>query len=430
MFALLLLLVSTASAQSYIFPTTAQDYGDWYPTAYKDEGGHDWNCGSIYYAGHNGSDFGGGGFAGMAEGRDIVAAAGGVVDYTNDGVADDCTTGNCPGGGGFGNYVRVLHADGKHSYYAHMKTWSLTVGTGDVVTCGQKLGEMGSSGNSTGPHLHFEVQNAGDRLDPFAGACSPSPGFWVDQGAHGALPGLTCDGDAPCEAAATLSCGVPVAGSNDAAGSSTTVLSYGCTSYLYSGPEFAWSWTAALSEPVTLSMTGLSADLDLFVTEGTACAPTACVASSISPQSDDEVVTFDAVAGTTYHLLVDGWEGATSAFQIELSCTGLGDDDDAANDDDAADDDDAANDDDAADDDDLADDDDALDDDDAANDDEAETAGPFYPEMERRSALGDGGEGCAAQVGGRGGAGLWLLLTSFLALALRSAGAGARPPTS
>ncbi len=75
MLPLLLILISSASAQSYIFPTTAAHYAEWYPTAYKDQGGQDWNCGSIYYGGHNGSDFGAGGFAGMNAGRDIVAAA-------------------------------------------------------------------------------------------------------------------------------------------------------------------------------------------------------------------------------------------------------------------------------------------------------------------------------------------------------------------
>ena len=71
-----LLWALPASAQNYRFPTTAADYASYYPTAYKDEGGQDWNCGSIFYSGHGGSDFGGGSWAGMDEGRDIVAAAG------------------------------------------------------------------------------------------------------------------------------------------------------------------------------------------------------------------------------------------------------------------------------------------------------------------------------------------------------------------
>ncbi len=64
-------------------------------------------------------------------------------------------------GGGFGNYVILLHKiDGKHytTLYAHMKDGSLKVKKGDKVTAGQMLGKMGTTGMSTGKHLHWELR--------------------------------------------------------------------------------------------------------------------------------------------------------------------------------------------------------------------------------------------------------------------------------
>ena len=98
------LAAGTARAQDYRFPTSGEDYGHFYPTAYLDQGGTtDWNCGGITYSGHGGSDFGGGSWTGMDEGRDIVAAAAGTVVDTHDGESDRGSTGDCPGGGGSGN---------------------------------------------------------------------------------------------------------------------------------------------------------------------------------------------------------------------------------------------------------------------------------------------------------------------------------------
>ncbi|MFT5686425.1 MAG: hypothetical protein ACI8RZ_007381 [Myxococcota bacterium] len=190
----LLLLLGSAGAQDYRAPFGDADYGYFYPTAYYDHSGYDWACGSIRYSGHRGSDFGGGSWSGMDAGRDIVAAAPGVVYTTNDGEFDECSSGDCSGGGGYGNYVVIVHGDGKFTYYAHLKTWSLTVSSGQSVSCGQKLGEMGSSGYSTGPHLHFESRTSGgSQVDPFDGTCSSPPSYWVSQGSYGALPGTTCE---------------------------------------------------------------------------------------------------------------------------------------------------------------------------------------------------------------------------------------------
>lgn len=57
---------------------------------------------------------------------------------------------------GFGNYCVIDHGDGKQTLYAHAQT--LYVSVGDVVQKGEHIGAIGSTGNSTGPHLHFEVR--------------------------------------------------------------------------------------------------------------------------------------------------------------------------------------------------------------------------------------------------------------------------------
>jgi cysteine-rich repeat protein len=183
--------VGAAVAQDYSFPTSPEDYVHFYPTAYFDSGGHDWNCGNEHYPGHSGQDFGVGSWAGMDAGRDVVAAADGEVVYVHDGEYDRCSSGAC----GTANWIKVQHADGKQTWYVHLKQWSIEVEVGDVVFCGQKLGLAGSSGNSTGPHLHFTVYSGGTR-DAFDGGCSSSPGYWVDQNAYLDVPGRTCDYEA------------------------------------------------------------------------------------------------------------------------------------------------------------------------------------------------------------------------------------------
>ncbi len=64
----------------------------------------------------------------------------------------------------YGNYVVINHGDGSTTLYAHMSV--LTVSAGQWVSQGQKIGVTGSTGNSTGPHLHFEIRIGGTRVDP------------------------------------------------------------------------------------------------------------------------------------------------------------------------------------------------------------------------------------------------------------------------
>lgn len=94
----------------------------------------------------------------MPVGTPIVAArAGTVVKVRND------QHGRRPDPAG--NYVRILHDDGTHSAYLHLKRGSVQVNAGQQVKIGSLLGQSGNTGRSTGPHLHFVVQkNIGDSL--------------------------------------------------------------------------------------------------------------------------------------------------------------------------------------------------------------------------------------------------------------------------
>jgi murein DD-endopeptidase MepM/ murein hydrolase activator NlpD len=305
------------------FPAPRAGHEAFYPTAYLDHLGADWNCGGFTYPGHRGSDFGAGGFAGMDEGRIISAAAPGVVVATNDGELDRCTTGDCPGGAGFGNFVVVQHADGQRTIYAHLAQWSVSVAVGDDVMCGQSLGRLGSSGYSTGPHLHFELRGPDDvALDPFAGACGATRSAWIEQGGYDGLPAPECGAAPTCEPATTLSCGQRVTAANDDPGSTSATWHYGCSEWAYSGPELSFTFATELSEPVHLKLDGLTADLDLYVLDSPACDGSGCVAAASNPSVEAEEVTFEAEARRTYVVVVDGWEGATSEFALEVACEG------------------------------------------------------------------------------------------------------------
>ncbi len=103
------------------------------------------------------------GRAGNHTGIDIPAAKGTTVMAAKSGVV----TTSVYGSGGFwsyGNFVVVSHSDGTSTLYAHLSRRS--VSEGQTVSQGQKIGEVGTTGRSTGNHLHFEVRVNGSRTDP------------------------------------------------------------------------------------------------------------------------------------------------------------------------------------------------------------------------------------------------------------------------
>ena len=94
---------------------------------------------------HEGVDFAG------SKGADVVAVAGGVVTWSGDRY-------------GYGEMVEVSHGGGYTTRYAHNQENKVKVG--DLVKKGQVVAQMGSSGRSTGPHVHYEVYKHGRAVDP------------------------------------------------------------------------------------------------------------------------------------------------------------------------------------------------------------------------------------------------------------------------
>ena len=98
-------------------------------------------------------------------GSTIVAADSGTVVATYSGCVHNWgKSGDCGCGGSYGNYVMIDHGNGKMTIYGHLS--SVAVGAGSVVSKGTTIGYMGSTGHSTGPHLHFECRLNGDTYDP------------------------------------------------------------------------------------------------------------------------------------------------------------------------------------------------------------------------------------------------------------------------
>ena len=128
-----------------------------------------------------------------------------------------------------------------------------------------------------------------------------------------------------CSPVFTLSCGDDDHWNNDWYGSTTNVDEYACggdTYSLYETGEYAYTYVAPGHGDVTVTLSGLSDDLDLFILSdaASACDPTECIANSRNASSDDETVTFTATAGTTYYFVVDGFSGAISEFDLAVTC--------------------------------------------------------------------------------------------------------------
>ncbi|WP_076415113.1 peptidoglycan DD-metalloendopeptidase family protein [Shewanella sp. UCD-KL12] len=94
---------------------------------------------------HKGIDFAG------KEGSNVIATAAGVVTWSGKMF-------------GYGELIEIDHGNGLRTRYGHNKTLSVTVG--DVVAKGENIAKMGSTGRSTGPHVHYEVLRGGQQIDP------------------------------------------------------------------------------------------------------------------------------------------------------------------------------------------------------------------------------------------------------------------------
>lgn len=135
-------------------------------------GGYVWPCPGIYlitaWFGEDRTTYAHGAIdIGCPMNSTVVAAESGTVEYT----CTCCTHnwgkgGSCGCGGGFGNYVWMSHGNGKETIYGHLTT--VLVSPGQYVTKGTVIGYSGTTGYSTGPHLHFECRYNGVKYDPMS----------------------------------------------------------------------------------------------------------------------------------------------------------------------------------------------------------------------------------------------------------------------
>ncbi|WP_299121099.1 peptidoglycan DD-metalloendopeptidase family protein [uncultured Winogradskyella sp.] len=154
----------------------------------------DYNCGSITYDtsnyNHQGIDIYNWPFTWKLmddDGVEIIAAAAGQIVAKSDGEFDRSCDFNTTTPW---NAVYVQHSDGSVALYGHMKNGSTTSkNVGDMVSEGEYLGIVGSSGISTGPHLHMEVYQSivnntlTDLIDPYSGTCNSlnTDSWWANQ---------------------------------------------------------------------------------------------------------------------------------------------------------------------------------------------------------------------------------------------------------
>lgn len=145
-----IVMVGSKTSYNGVYVGEASDYGFLWPapSCHRVSSPYGWRSSGW----HNGIDlvkYGGG-----ALGTPVIASKSGRVEVVQ------------RSNSGYGNMVLINHGDGYKTRYAHMVKGSITVSVGDYVEAGQTIGKVGSTGNSTGPHLHFEVIVNGETRNP------------------------------------------------------------------------------------------------------------------------------------------------------------------------------------------------------------------------------------------------------------------------
>lgn len=169
-------LLTVAATCLFALPVTAHNYAAFLASPYYGPPGD--GVSQRWTDGHDGIDF-------VLRFAPVLAATSGSVDRAqwNNPLCHDEDQPNCGGSiSGFGLYVRISHnvaGEMNYTYYGHLSVARITMGT---INKGEWIGTSGDSGNSTGPHLHFEVRHGCDTGQRPPNGCTVNPDNAGDSG--------------------------------------------------------------------------------------------------------------------------------------------------------------------------------------------------------------------------------------------------------
>jgi hypothetical protein len=196
---LMLVIQVHAQAQSRFVSPIAGNYGkdfiivnyvDWVADSLLIGDNH---CSTKTYDGHQGTDFVIRNFRPMDSGRDVRAVDNGRVIFVKDGLFDREKTAVVSKL--LGNYIGITHSGKIQTYYGHLRKGSVSVKVGDSVLAGQKIAQVGCSGNCSDAHLHFELwYDSSYYIDPFSGRCGNPTSYWLSQPAFDTSYGIWTSG--------------------------------------------------------------------------------------------------------------------------------------------------------------------------------------------------------------------------------------------
>lgn len=183
--------------KEYVFPLECALGTDCHVLAYVDmdaaQGAQtDYKCQPRSDDDNKGTDFAVANMSAMENGVDVLAAADGTVFRMRDGEDDslkdeDALADVKSRNRDCGNGIVLNHAGGAQTIYCHLKEGSISIDQDQRVSKGQKIAELGNSGFSKMPHLHFGVVNNGAVIEPFSGLSStdkcgalPKTSLWED----------------------------------------------------------------------------------------------------------------------------------------------------------------------------------------------------------------------------------------------------------
>ena len=147
-------------------PCYIQQYVDHDPS----DKASDFNCSSLSYDGHKGTDFALPTHDMIAQGVNVLASAPGTVRGFRDGMEDvrySSDNAEQVQGAECGNGIVIVHEGGWETQYCHMRKGSVAVTQGQEVEAGDILGQVGMSGRAEFPHVHLSVRRDGAVIDPF-----------------------------------------------------------------------------------------------------------------------------------------------------------------------------------------------------------------------------------------------------------------------